>query len=111
MVKLGPGGVLARTCDERARAAAFPVEVVNGAFAGDAFGGAGCHGLLAGWPLARVLRFANVAGAIVASGLQCSTAMASAPEVDRCMAEQQAGHNEVSAADRVAAGLVHGGAL
>ena len=28
-----------------------PVEVVNGLGAGDAFGGALCHGLLAGWPL------------------------------------------------------------
>ena len=53
----------------------FPVDVVNGLGAGDAFGGALCHGLLAGWPLERVLRFANVAGAIVASRLECSTAM------------------------------------
>jgi len=30
--------------------------------AGDGFGGALCHGLLAGWPLERVLRFAKAAG-------------------------------------------------
>ena len=31
-----------------------PVEVVNGLGAGDAFGGALCHGLLAGWDLERI---------------------------------------------------------
>ena len=48
------------------RSPPFPVEVVNGLGAGDAFGGASCHGLLAGWDLRRILEFANVAGAIVA---------------------------------------------
>ena len=43
-----------------------PVEVVNGLGAGDAFGGALCHGLLAGWDLERSMRFCNAAGAIVA---------------------------------------------
>ncbi len=43
-----------------------PVEVVNGLGAGDAFGGALCHGLLAGWDLERAMRFCNAAGAIVA---------------------------------------------
>jgi 5-dehydro-2-deoxygluconokinase len=85
VVKQGPKGVLARTRDERVEVASFPVEVVNGLGAGDAFGGALCHGLLAGWPLERVLRFANVAGAIVASRLECSTAMPTAPEVEQLM--------------------------
>ena len=43
-----------------------PVEVVNGLGAGDAFGGALCHGLLSGWDLERTMRFCNAAGAIVA---------------------------------------------
>jgi 5-dehydro-2-deoxygluconokinase len=88
IVKQGPKGVLARTRDERVEVAPFPVEVVNGLGAGDAFGGALCHGLLAGWPLERVLRFANVAGAIVASRLECSTAMPTAHEVEQLMAQQ-----------------------
>ena len=88
IVKQGPKGVLARTRDERVEVAPFPVVVVNGLGAGDAFGGALCHGLLAGWPLERVLRFANVAGAIVASRLECSTAMPTAHEVERLMAQQ-----------------------
>ena len=61
----------------------MPVEVVNGLGAGDAFGGALCHGLLAGWDIERVMRFANAAGAIVASRLACSDAMPTAAEVDR----------------------------
>jgi 5-dehydro-2-deoxygluconokinase len=85
IVKQGPKGVLARTSDERVEVAPFPVEVVNGLGAGDAFGGALCHGLLVGWPLERVLSFANVAGAIVASRLECSTAMPTDQEVERLM--------------------------
>ena len=81
IVKQGPKGVLARTADERVEVPPFPVEVVNGLGAGDAFGGALCHGLLSGWSLERILRFANVAGAIVASRLECSSAMPTEDEV------------------------------
>jgi 5-dehydro-2-deoxygluconokinase len=81
IVKQGPKGVLARTADERVEVPPFPVDVVNGLGAGDAFGGALCHGLLSGWPLERILRFANVAGAIVASRLECSSAMPTEHEV------------------------------
>jgi 5-dehydro-2-deoxygluconokinase len=110
VVKQGPKGVLARTQDERVEVAAYPVEVVNGLGAGDAFGGALCHGLLADWPLEAVLRFANVAGAIVASRLECSTAMPTEHEVQERMGEHEMSKNEVSAANRAAAELVHGGA-
>ncbi|XVU22140.1 PfkB family carbohydrate kinase [Actinoplanes sp. CA-054009] len=58
-----------------------PVEVVNGLGAGDAFGGALCHGLLAGWELEATMRFANAAGAIVASRLSCADAMPTEHEV------------------------------
>ena len=86
VVKRGPRGVLAATPHERVEVAPFPVEVVNGLGAGDAFGGALCHGLLAGWPLERVITFANVAGAIVASRLECSTAMPTEREVEDLLA-------------------------
>ena len=82
VVKQGPKGVLAATRDERVEVAPFPVEVVNGLGAGDAFGGALCHGLLEGWDLRRLLEFANVAGAIVAGRLECSTAMPTSAEVE-----------------------------
>ncbi len=86
VVKLGPRGVLARTRSERVEVPPHPVDVLNGLGAGDAFGGALCHGLLAGWPLTQVLRFANVAGAIVASRLECSTAMPRTDEVEALLA-------------------------
>ncbi|MDN5797090.1 MAG: 5-dehydro-2-deoxygluconokinase [Intrasporangium sp.] len=86
IVKQGPKGVLAATADERVEMPPFPVEVVNGLGAGDAFGGALVHGLLAGWDLRRILQFANVAGAIVASRLECSSAMPTAHEVDAAIA-------------------------
>ncbi|MCB5179838.1 PfkB family carbohydrate kinase [Streptomyces antimicrobicus] len=87
VVKLGPDGVLAVHRDGTvAQAAPVAVEVVNGLGAGDAFGGALCHGLLAGWDLDRTLRFANAAGAIVASRLACSTAMPWPAEVEEVLA-------------------------
>lgn len=86
VVKLGPGGVLAMTTDELVRLPPVEVAVLNGLGAGDGFGGALCHGLLAGWPLERVLGFANAAGAIVASRLECSTAMPTTTEVETLLA-------------------------
>jgi 5-dehydro-2-deoxygluconokinase len=82
VVKQGPKGVLARTRSERVVVPPTPVQVVNGLGAGDAFGGSLCHGLLTGLPLEQLLRNANAAGAIVASRLECSTAMPTAAEVD-----------------------------
>jgi 5-dehydro-2-deoxygluconokinase len=75
IVKRGPEGVLARTREERVEVPPVPVEVVNGLGAGDAFGGALVHGLLAGWPLERTIRLANAAGAHVAGRLACADAM------------------------------------
>ncbi|WP_271175201.1 5-dehydro-2-deoxygluconokinase [Leifsonia poae] len=85
VVKQGPRGVLAKTRDETVEVPPFPVTVVNGLGAGDGFGGALCHGLLAGWPLERVIRFANVAGAIVATRRECSTAMPTTAEVEQLL--------------------------
>jgi 5-dehydro-2-deoxygluconokinase len=87
IVKLGPGGVLAADRDGEVRVAPVSIEVVNGLGAGDAFGGALCHGLLSGWDLAQVITFANAAGAIVASRLACSDAMPTAAEVASLLGE------------------------
>jgi 5-dehydro-2-deoxygluconokinase len=81
VVKQGPRGVLGRTRTESVVVPPVPVDVVNGLGAGDAFGGALAHGLLAGWSLERTLRFANAAGALVASRLACSAAMPYAEDV------------------------------
>ncbi|MGW6706989.1 5-dehydro-2-deoxygluconokinase [Streptomyces sp. NPDC054956] len=86
VVKRGPRGVLAVHRDGTVvEAAPVAVTVVNGLGAGDAFGGALCHGLLAGWELERTIRYANAAGAIVASRLACSTAMPFAGEVEEVL--------------------------
>jgi 5-dehydro-2-deoxygluconokinase len=82
VVKQGPKGVLAKTRTETVEVAPYFVDVVNGLGAGDSFGGALCHGLLNEWPLERILRFANVAGAIVAGRRECSTAMPTTAEVE-----------------------------
>ncbi|BAL89132.1 putative PfkB-family carbohydrate kinase [Actinoplanes missouriensis 431] len=83
VVKLGPDGVVAsrRSSGERVRVPPVPVKVVNGLGAGDAFGGALCHGLLAGWDLESIMRFGNAAGALVASRLACADAMPTEAEV------------------------------
>lgn len=81
IVKQGPKGVLAKTRDTSVEVPPYSVDVVNGLGAGDSFGGALCYGLLQGWDLVDVLRFGNVAGAIVASRLECSTAMPTTDEV------------------------------
>ncbi|MCK2199580.1 5-dehydro-2-deoxygluconokinase [Corynebacterium callunae] len=88
IVKQGPKGVLAMTQDETVEVPPFFVDVVNGLGAGDAFGGALCHGLLSEWPLEKVLRFANTAGAIVASRLECSTAMPTLDEVESLLQQK-----------------------
>jgi 5-dehydro-2-deoxygluconokinase len=75
IVKLGGDGVLLAN-DEGERLIAPPaVQVICGLGAGDAFGGALCHGLLSEWPPEQTVAFANAAGGIVASRLLCSQAM------------------------------------
>jgi 5-dehydro-2-deoxygluconokinase len=81
VVKLGPKGVLAKTRTTRVESPPLMIEPVNGLGAGDSFGGSLAHGLLAGWPLEEVMRRANAAGAIVASRLECSTAMPTETEI------------------------------
>jgi 5-dehydro-2-deoxygluconokinase len=87
VVKQGPKGVLAHDGTTATEVSPVPVNVLNGLGAGDAFGGALCHGLLAGWDIERVMRFANAAGAIVASRLACSDAMPTAAEVTELLAD------------------------
>jgi 5-dehydro-2-deoxygluconokinase len=86
IVKGGPRGVLAKTRTGRATAAPIPIKPMNGLGAGDSFGGSICHGLLSGWPLDKVVQYANAAGAIVASRLECSTAMPTQEEIETLLA-------------------------
>ncbi|WP_207934631.1 5-dehydro-2-deoxygluconokinase [Actinomadura sp. KC06] len=85
IVKMGPDGVLAATSTEMVEVPPVKVDVVNGLGAGDAFGGAICHGLLAGWDLRRLIGFAGAAGALVASRIACSDAMPAQDEVEELL--------------------------
>jgi 5-dehydro-2-deoxygluconokinase len=87
VVKQGMRGVFARRGAERVTVPPVPVQTLCGLGAGDAFGGALCHGLLAGWGLERLIRFANAAGAIVASRLTCASAMPYEGEVEALLAD------------------------
>jgi 5-dehydro-2-deoxygluconokinase len=87
IVKQGPKGVLAQDASQTVEVPPVPVEVVNGLGAGDAFGGALCHGLLAEWDLERKMRFCNAAGALVASRLACADAMPTEDEVEELLVE------------------------
>jgi 5-dehydro-2-deoxygluconokinase len=75
IVKLGGEGVLLAGASGERLIAPPPIEVLCGLGAGDAFGGALCHGLLSGFSHERTVAFANAAGGIVASRLMCSEAM------------------------------------
>jgi 5-dehydro-2-deoxygluconokinase len=82
LVKMGGEGVLVATPETTTVVPPHPVEVVCGLGAGDAFGGALVHGLLAGWDVIRIAEYANAAGALVASRLACADAMPTAAELD-----------------------------
>lgn len=87
IVKQGAGGVLVAIGDSMSTVAPQRVDVVNGLGAGDAFGGALVHGLLAGWDPVRCATYANAAGAIVAGRLACADAMPTMAELDSLVAE------------------------
>jgi 5-dehydro-2-deoxygluconokinase len=90
IVKQGPDGVLARTKEGVAEAPPIEVDVLNGLGAGDAFGGSLCHALLSKWDAERTIRYANAAGAIVASRLACADDMPTREEVEELL-EKSAG--------------------
>jgi 5-dehydro-2-deoxygluconokinase len=87
IVKQGPRGVLAKTRRERVVSPPIPITPLNGLGAGDSFGGSLANGLLAGRPLDELILNANAAGAIVASRLECSTAMPTQAEIDTLIEE------------------------
>lgn len=87
IVKLGADGVLAAWDGGAERFPPVPVRVVNGLGAGDAFGAAVCHGLLEGWDVPRTIRFANGAGAYVATQLACADAMPDEGQVEALLVD------------------------
>jgi len=90
IVKMGGEGVLVATDQGSTVVPPHPVDVVCGLGAGDAFGGALVHGLLAGWEAARIAEYANAAGALVASRLACADAMPTLDELESLVSSRGA---------------------
>jgi 5-dehydro-2-deoxygluconokinase len=89
IVKQGADGVLVATQDGMDVVAPERIKPFCGLGAGDAFGGALCHGLLMGWDNLSIVRYANAAGAIVTARLLCSDAMPTTAEVDYLMTHHE----------------------
>lgn len=85
VLKRGERGATVFEGGEETDVPGFPVEVVNGLGAGDAFAAALGRGLLHGLPLAEAARRGTVAGALVASRLACSEAMPRLVEVEAAL--------------------------
>ena len=99
VVKLGSDGVLVATAGDRTVVAPRPIDVVCGLGAGDAFGGAFVHGLLNGWPPARIVEYANAAGAIVAGRLMCADAMPTETEIAEMLQQREVDVSHLDDAD------------
>ncbi|HTE74795.1 MAG TPA: 5-dehydro-2-deoxygluconokinase [Actinomycetes bacterium] len=89
LVKQGADGVLVATREGMTTVQPHLVEVVCGLGAGDAFGAALVHGLLAGWDPVEIAVHANAAGAIVASRLACADAMPTLAELEDLVDSQR----------------------
>ena len=91
VVKLGGDGVMIATADGvRVSVPPYLVDVVCGLGSGDAFGGAFCHGLLAGDDPETIIKWGNAAGAIVASRLMCADDMPTVADIEALLAERDA---------------------
>jgi len=85
VLKRGERGATVYERGEETDLPGFPIQVVNGLGAGDAFAAALGHGLLHGVPLAEAVRRGTVAGALVASRLACSEAMPRLLEIEAAL--------------------------
>jgi 5-dehydro-2-deoxygluconokinase len=85
VLKRGERGATVFADGEEVDVPGFPVEVVNGLGAGDAFAAALGHGLLRGLPLVEAVRRGTVAGALVAAQLACSEAMPRLEELEAAL--------------------------
>jgi 5-dehydro-2-deoxygluconokinase len=75
VVKRGERGATVYEQGDATDVPGYPVDVVNGLGAGDAFAAAVGHGLVRGLSLVEAARRGTVAGALVAAQLACSEAM------------------------------------
>ena len=85
VLKRGERGATVVAGGEETDVPGFPVEVVNGLGAGDAFAAALGQALLEGRPLLEAVRRGTGAGALVAAQLACSEAMPRLEELDAAL--------------------------
>jgi 5-dehydro-2-deoxygluconokinase len=85
VLKRGENGATVFEAGEETDVPGFPVEVVNGLGAGDAFAAAVGRSLLDGLSLVEAVRRGTVAGALVASQLACSEAMPTLDELEAAL--------------------------
>jgi 5-dehydro-2-deoxygluconokinase len=85
VLKRGERGATVYEGGEETEVPGFPVDVVNGLGAGDAFAAAVGQSLLRDVPLVEAVRRGTVAGALVASRLACSEAMPRLEELEAAL--------------------------
>jgi 5-dehydro-2-deoxygluconokinase len=85
VLKRGEHGAKVIEYEHETHVPGYPVEVVNGLGAGDAFAAALGHGLLRGLELGEAVRRGTVAGALVAAQLACSEAMPTLDELEAAL--------------------------
>jgi 5-dehydro-2-deoxygluconokinase len=85
VLKRGERGATVFDRGEETDVPGFPVDVVNGLGAGDAFAAALGQSLLQGRPLVEAVHRGTVAGALVASRLACSAAMPRLDELESAL--------------------------
>jgi sugar/nucleoside kinase (ribokinase family) len=86
VVTLGARGALAFDGASLHYEAGFPVRAVDTTGSGDVFRGAFIYGRLHGWPVPRLLRFANAAAAVACTRLGALGGVPTLPEVEALLA-------------------------
>jgi sugar/nucleoside kinase (ribokinase family) len=86
VIKLGDRGAYVRSEDGAFEMAAPPVPVVEASGAGDAFVAGLIVGILEGWELEKMVRFASVIGASACTALGCSAGVFTRPDAEAFLA-------------------------
>ena len=87
LIKLGDQGIHVRSAAESFELDAPPIDVVEPSGAGDAFAAGLAVGILEGWDLTTMVRFASVIGASACTALGCAAGILSRREADAFIAE------------------------
>jgi len=85
VMTLGGDGALALTEEGFVHSPGFRVDVVDTTGAGDVFHGGFAYGVLEGWPIGNILRFANAVAALKCRALGGRTAIPTLSEVEELL--------------------------